>query len=107
MLNHKNGMFTLSIVTLSIAGILFIGTFLARYANGSVWLYLDIAFFIIPTIILATIALIRGIIYLVRKVPKSIETVIMSSIAIGLLFITAILIGFLIGTGRLPHEIFF
>ena len=107
MLNKKNGMFILSIVVLSIAGLLFLGTFAARYFSGSVWVYLDLALFAIPDIVLSLIALVRSIIYLVRELPRAKESMIMSSISLILLVLTGIMLAFLLGTGRLPHEIFY
>lgn len=98
-------MFVLSIVVLSLAAFLFAITVL--FHSEGIWLYIDAFLFSIPVFVLSNVALIKGITYLVRKIPYSLETVIIASIAVTLIIINFVCLCFLIGTGRLPHEIFY
>ena len=70
--------------------------------------YLVLALWSIPLLPLAILSLIGGFIHLryeeVKK--KAIATIIMGSVAIIYLFLYAICIGFLVGTGHLPHYYF-
>ena len=106
----KNKVFVLSIVVLSLAVILFVITVLSRPAGGSLngaILCLYMFMFALPVFILSHVALINGIKHAIRKIPRAQETIIMSSIAIVITILTFICLGFLLGTGRLPHEIYF
>ena len=106
----KNKAFVLSIVVLSLAVILFVITVLGRPAGGSLngaILCLYMFMFTLPVFILSHVALINGIKHAIRKIPRAQETIIMSSIAIVITILTFICLGFLLGTGRLPHEIYF
>ena len=110
MAQKKNKAFVLSIVMLSLAAIFFIVTILGRPAGGSIngaILCIYMFIFNFPVFVLSHIALIRGIVYAVKKLPKAQETIIMSSIAIAITIMTFICLGYLLGTGRLPHEIYF
>lgn len=105
MAQKKNKAFVLSIVMLSLAALLFVITVLGRPAGGSI----DGAVFLfsIPVFILSHVALIKGITHTIRRIPRGQETIIMSSIAIVIIVMTFICLGYLLGTGRLPHEIYF
>lgn len=110
MEQKKNKAFVLSIVMLSLAVLLFVITVLGRPAGGSVngaVLCLYIFLFSIPVFILSHVALIKGITHTIRRIPRGQETIIVSSIAIVIIVMTFICLGYLLGTGRLPHEIYF
>ena len=70
--------------------------------------YLVLALWSIPLLTLAILSLIGGFIHLryeeVKK--KAIAVIIMGAVAIFYFFIYAICIGFLVGTGHLPHYYF-
>ena len=104
MNKQNNGMFGFSIILLTISASIFASLVLFR--SEGIGLYIPLFMVSIPFFIMSNVALIKGITYLVRKIPYSLETVIMSSIAIVLLIISFVCLCFLIGTGRLPHEIF-
>lgn len=105
MNKQNNGMFGFSIILLTISASIFASLVLFR--SEGIGLYIPLFMVSIPFFIMSNVALIKGITYLVRKIPYSLETVIMSSIAIVLLIISFVCLCFLIGTGRLPHEIFY
>ena len=104
-MQKKNVAFVLSIVMLSLSAVALILTFLSRQYSDP-FIYLPLLMFSLALFIPTNIALVKGIIHMVRKVPRALETIIMSSIAVVLFLITYICLFFLIGTGRLPHEIF-
>lgn len=109
MNKQKNKAFVLSIVMLSFAVVFFLITVLARPAGGdfnSAILCIYMFIFNFPIFVLSHVALIRGIVYAVKKLPKAQETIIMASIAVAITIMTFICLGYLLGTGRLPHEIY-
>ena len=105
MNKQKNGMFGFSIILLTISASIFAS--LVIFRSEGIGLIIPLFMVSIPLFILSNIALIKGITYLVRKIPYSLETVIMASIAVVLIIINFVCLCFLIGTGRLPHEIFY
>ena len=105
MNKQKNGMFGFSIILLTLSAFMF--TSLVIFRSEGIGLYIPLFMVSIPFFIMSNVALIKGITYLVRKIPYSLETVIVSSIAVVLLIISFVCLCFLIGTGRLPHEIFY
>ena len=110
MAQKNNKAFVLSIVMLSLAVLLFVITVLGRPAGGSIngaVLCLYMFMLALPVFILSHVALINGIKHAIRKIHRAQETIIMSSIAIVITVLTFICLGFLLGTGRLPHEIYF
>ena len=110
MNKQKNKAFVLSIVMLSLAVLLFVITVLGRPAGGSIngaILCLYMFLFAIPVFILSHVALIKGITHSIKRIPRGQETIIMASIAIVITILTFICLGYLLGTGRLPHEIYF
>ena len=70
--------------------------------------YLVLALWSIPLLPLAIISLAGGLIHIrqVENKKKATACIIMGSVAIFYFFIYAICMGFLIGTGYLPHQYF-
>ena len=106
MLNKKNGIFVLSIVTLALAT-LFLGLVIACRMQSDPWTLAALVLISIPCFVLANVALIRGIIYIARKVPLAIETTVMAAISVFLFIVVIFLACFVFGTGRLPHEVLY
>lgn len=105
MNKQNNGMFGFSIVLLTLSAFMFAS--LVIFRSEGIGLLIPLFMVSIPLFVLSNIALIKGITYLVRKIPYSLETVIIASIAVVLIIINFVCLCFLIGTGRLPHEIFY
>lgn len=104
MLNSKNGMFVISIITLALAT-LFLGLVIVCRMESDPWATASLILMCVPCFVMSNIALIKGIVYVVKKVPLAVETTVMAAISVFLFIVVIFLACFVFGTGRLPHEV--
>ena len=99
--------FILSIIVLSLELIYTVIMFFVEKLGSQID-YLVLALWSLPLLPLAIISLVGGLIHLRRSEDKKKATavVIMGAVAIFYFFIYAICVGFLVGTGHLPHHYF-
>ena len=106
MPNKKNGAFVLSIITLVLAALVLSFVISIKFSNTQ-WLVIVLFPLCVAGIVMSNVALIKGITYIPKKLPMAVETVIFASIALFLIIVDIVLAGFVLGTGRFPHEIFY